>query len=70
MVTGSGAAVAGAAVAGAEVAGAEVAGAEVAGTVVALVPPQALKIKEEIINRAIVMVILLLFIFSSFLSYG
>src|SRR5260221_12716666 len=60
---------------GAEVgsAGAEVGstGAEVAtGAVVAGAPPQALMIMEVTTNRAMVMEIILLFILSSFLSYG
>src|SRR5260221_6536844 len=53
--------------------GAEVgfAGAEVAaGAVVAGVPPQALMMMEVTTNRAMVTEILLLFILSSFLSYG
>src|SRR5258706_6769295 len=46
-------------------------GAEVtAGALVAGAPPQALIIMEVTTNRAIVMEILLLFILSSFLSYG
>jgi hypothetical protein len=45
-------------------------GAEVAAGAVAGAPPQALRAMEVTTSRAIVMEILLLFILSSFLSYG
>jgi hypothetical protein len=45
-------------------------GAEVATGAVAGVPPQALRAMEVTTSRAIVTKILLLFILSSFLSYG
>jgi hypothetical protein len=65
-VTGSTAA----AVGGTAVSGTEVAGAEVAGGAVAGVPPHALMIIEVTTSSAIVTEILLVFILSSFLSYG